>query len=58
MTTRDTHDVLAVKRLDLYDRHLEIAKWHGALQAKFEIETFGHTLYVPLNGLTVADDQG
>lgn len=50
--------MLAVKRLDLYDRHLEIAKWHGALQAKFEIETFGHTLYVPLNGLTVADDQG
>lgn len=36
-----------------------IARWHGALQARFEMDLFGHSLYItPTMSMTVAHDQG
>ena len=31
--------------LVIHEKYYKTARWHGALQAKFEIETFGYTLY-------------
>ncbi len=33
------------RQLELNERMYAIALWHGGLQAKFEIELFGHSLY-------------
>lgn len=58
---RETHDIEEAKKLDVlgsriavYEKQMETARWHGALQAKFEIETFGYTLYKLLDPATVA----
>lgn len=58
---RDTHDIEEAKKLDVlgnqvavYEKYHKTARWHGALQAKFEIETFGHTLYGLSDPATVA----
>ena len=45
------------KYLPITDRMFAIARWHGALQAKFEVELFGHSLYMtPVLVTTVAHD--
>jgi len=31
--------------LVIHEKYYKTARWHGALQANFEIETFGYTLY-------------
>ena len=47
------------KDLPITKRMFAIARWHGALQAMFEVELFGHSLYeAPVLVTTVADDQG
>lgn len=38
MTTRDTHDIQEAKRIELYEKLLEITKWHAQLQIDFERE--------------------
>lgn len=38
MTTRDTHDIQEAKRMELYEKLLEITKWHAQLQIDFERE--------------------
>lgn len=40
--------------LVIHEKYHKTAKWHGALQAHFEIETFGHTLYVPTDPAKVS----
>jgi hypothetical protein len=42
MTTRDTHDIQEAKRMDLYEKLLEITKWHAQLQIDFERELFSN----------------
>jgi len=45
--------------LPITKRMFAIARWHGALQAMFEVELFGHSLYTtPSSVMTVAHDQG
>ena len=47
------------KHLPVTKRMFAIARWHGALQAMFEVELFGHSLYTtPTLVTTVAHDQG
>lgn len=45
---RETHDIEQAERADLmdalHDSLLKVARWHGALQAKFERDLFGATL--------------
>ena len=45
---RETHDIEQAERTDLmdalHDSLLKVARWHGALQAKFERDLFGATL--------------
>ena len=38
MTTRDTHDIQEAKKMELYEKLLEITKWHAQLQIDFERE--------------------
>lgn len=38
MTSRDTHDIQEAKRIELYEKLLEITKWHAQLQIDFERE--------------------
>lgn len=38
MTTRDTYDIEEAKRMELYEKLLEITKWHAQLQIDFERE--------------------
>lgn len=33
------------RQLRITERMFAIARWHGALQAKFEVDLFGHNLY-------------
>ena len=40
--------------LVIHEKYHKTARWHGALQAHFEIETFGHTLYVPTDPAKVS----
>lgn len=43
--------------LPITKRMFAIARWHGALQAKFEVDLFGHSLYTaPVTITTVAHD--
>ncbi len=44
------------RQLNINERMFAIALWHGGLQALFEIELFGHTLYMSPNNLTVAHE--
>ena len=45
------------RQLRITERMFAIARWHGALQAKFEVELFGHSLYTaPILVTTVAHD--
>lgn len=47
----DVQELLITKRM------FAIARWHGALQARFEVELFGHSLYMtPATVMTVAHD--
>jgi hypothetical protein len=45
---RESHDIEQAERADfmdaLYASLLDITRWHGALQAKFERDLFGATL--------------
>ena len=36
---------LNTRQLRINERMFAISRWHGALQAKFEVELFGHNLY-------------
>jgi hypothetical protein len=40
--------------LVIHEKYHKTARWHGVLQAKFEIETFGHTLYGALDPAKVS----
>ena len=40
--------------LVIHEKYYRTARWHGALQAKFEIETFGYTLYGSTDPATVS----
>lgn len=46
---REQHDIAAYEYEELQEERFKlfqrIAVWHGALQAQFERETFGRTLY-------------
>lgn len=45
------------RQLLIGERMFAIARWHGALQAKFEKDLFGHSLYtIPATVMTVAHD--
>lgn len=46
--------VLNDDRLVIHEKYYKTARWHGALQAKFEIETFGYTLYELSDPATVS----
>lgn len=52
MTNRDTHDIEQARQMDLYDRLMEITKWHAQLQVDFWHDLMGQ------KRLAVADDQG
>lgn len=52
MTTRDTSDIEQARQEDLYDRLMEITRWHAQLQVDFWHDLMGQ------ERLTVADDQG
>jgi len=45
---RESHDIEQAERADLLDTLfaslMRVARWHGALQAKFERDLFGATL--------------
>jgi len=45
------------RQLLIGEHMFAIARWHGALQAKFERDLFGHSLYtIPATVMTVAHD--
>lgn len=42
MTTKDTYDIQEARKIELYERLIEITKWHAQLQIDFEKELFSH----------------
>jgi len=52
MTSRDSHDINEARRMELYDRLMEITRWHAQLQVDFWHDLLGQ------ERMTVADDQG
>lgn len=42
MTSKDTHDIQEARRIELYEKLIEITKWHAQLQIDFEKELFSN----------------
>ena len=42
MTTKDTYDIQEARRIELYEKLIEITKWHAQLQIDFEKELFSN----------------